>query len=260
MPYWGKEMIDAHCHIDYVENTEAAIEESVSKGVNAIVTSALSVKEAEKVLLLRKKFPKNLFICMGIHPMEIQEYADEYINMIKQNKKGIVAIGEIGLDGLKATRNYSETIDVFNSMLDLAEELSLPVVIHSRNGEKKAVSDAIEILAERNAKNVMMHCFSGNETNLKAALDNGYYISYATNICWTKKHPLLAKATPLGSMLLETDAPWLDPDSSVDNIQLNNRPWKIQKSAKIVAQVKGISETEVLETTAKNARKFFNIQ
>ena len=60
-------------------------------------------------------------------------------------------------------------------------------------------------------------------------------------------------------MLLETDAPWLDPDSTVDNIQLNNRPWKIMKSAEVIAKVKGMSREEVLEAAANNAKKFFNL-
>ena len=224
-------MIDSHCHIDYIENADSVIEESKRKGVTAIVTSALTMEEASKAFALKKKFPDTLYVCLGIHPMEIVKYTEEYVNFIKKNRENIVAVGEIGLDGLKATRNYDNTIEIFTNMLQLAEELNLPVVIHSRNGEKKAVNNAIKILSENNAKHVMLHCFSGNESNLKNALELGYYISYATNICWTKKHPLLAKETPLENMLLETDAPWLDPDSSIENIQLNNRPWKIKKSA-----------------------------
>ena len=252
-------MIDSHCHIDYIENPEAAIEESKKKGVEAIVTSALNVQEAEKVLALKKKFSDTLYICLGVHPMEIQVYNDAYADFIKANKENIVAVGEIGLDGMKATHNYEETKEIFSEMLTLAEELNLPVVVHSRNGEIKAINDTIKILSESNAKRVMMHCFSGNENNLKEALELGYYISYATNICWTKKHPQLAKATPLERMLLETDAPWLDPDSSIENIQLNNRPWKIMKSAEIIASVKDTTPDEILKITASNAQKFFNL-
>jgi len=253
-------LIDSHCHIDRIKGPESAIEESRNKGITAIVTSALSLKEAEKVLALKKKFSDILYVCLGVHPIEVQEYNDDYINYIRERNSDIVAIGEIGLDGMKAGQNYDKTSDVFDRMLTLANELKLPVVIHSRNGEKKAISDVIRILSKSNVKQVMMHCFSGNETNLKDALDFGYHISYATNICWTKKHPVLAKQTPLDRMLLETDSPWLDPDSRIDNIKLDNRPWKITKSAEIIAGVKNISKEEVLKITADNARKFFNIR
>ncbi len=230
----------------------------MEKGIKAIVTSALNMNEAEKVFLLKNKFPGILYACLGVHPIELDAHTDEYVDFIKRNAKNIVAVGEIGLDGMKAVKRYEETKEVFRNMIDLAEELQMPVVIHSRNGKIKAISDAIKILEESNA-NAMMHCFSGNENNLKDALDLGYYISYATNVCWTKKHPQLAKQTPLDKMLLETDSPWLDPDSTIENIKLNNRPWKIVKSAEVIARVKDISKEEVLETTADNARKFFNI-
>ncbi len=252
-------MIDSHCHIDYIENPESVIEESQKKGVRAIITSALGMEEAEKVFVLKKKFPETLYICLGVHPMEIKTYNDDYVDFIKSNKDNIVAIGEIGLDGMKAVDNYEKTKEIFSEMIDISIELKLPIVVHSRNGKKKAVSDAIKILSERDAKNVMLHCFSGNENSLKEALDLGYYISYATNICWTKKHPQLAEQTPLEQMLLETDAPWLDPDSSIDNIKLNNRPWKIIRSAEVIANVKGIPKEEVIEMTTDNARRFFRI-
>ena len=253
-------MIDSHCHIDCIENPESAIEESIAKGMRAIVTSALNIEEAEKVFLLKKRFPNTLYVCLGVHPMEIDVYTDDYISFIKTNRKNIVAVGEIGLDGMKATHNYEKTKEVFSEMIDVSIGLKLPIVVHSRDGKIKAINDAIKILSERNAKNVMLHCFSGNENNLKDALDRGYYISYATNICWTKKHPQLAKQTPLEQMLLETDAPWLDPDSSVDNIKLNNRPWKIAKSAEVIASVKNVPKEDVLKITEANARKLFNIR
>ena len=178
-------MIDSHCHIDYIESPETAIEESKKKGIKAIVTSALSMREAEKVFALKKKFPDTLYVCLGIHPIEIQEKTDEYIDSIKKNKRNIVAVGEIGLDGMKAAHNYEKTKEVFSYMIELSDELKLPVVIHSRDGSIKAINDAIRILSESSAKRVMMHCFSGSENNLKEALDLGYYISYATNVCWT---------------------------------------------------------------------------
>ena len=252
-------MIDSHCHIDHIEDAESAIEESRKKGIKAIVTSALNMEEFENVFHFRKKFPNVLYICLGLHPMETDAYNDEYIDFIRKNRSNIVAVGEIGLDGMKAVHNYKKTIDVFSGMLALAQELKLPVVIHSRNGRKKAISDAIGMLSEGDIKKAMMHCFSGNDKNLKEALELGYYISYATNICWTKKHPHLAKQTPLEQMLLETDSPWLDPDSTIDNIKLNNRPWKIIKSAEVIANVKGVSRDDVLAATANNAKKFYNL-
>jgi TatD DNase family protein len=141
---------------------------------------------------------------------------------------------------------------VFILFIDLAKELNLPLVIHAR----EAFNDALEILKEKNAKDVVLHCFSGSEGNLKEAIKRGYFISFATNICYTKKHPRLAEKTPIEKMLLETDSPWLDPENPRELI---NRPWKILNSARVIAKIKGISEKEVLEKTAENALKFFKI-
>jgi TatD DNase family protein len=126
------------------------------------------------------------------------------------------------------------------------------LVIHARD----AFSDALEILRDKESKRVCLHCFSGSEGNLKEALKRGYFISYATNICWTKKHPRLAEKTPIEKMLLETDSPWLDPENPKS---LTNKPWKILNSAKVISQIKGISVKEVLEKTTENAKKFFKI-
>ena len=259
-------MIDSHCHITHVENIDKEIKDWKSKGVKAVVTSALDIGEGTKSLQLREKYPEFVFVCLGLHPSDIDKFSggqvEEYIKFIKENTKNIVAIGEAGLDyNWVADKNKQETSKgLFLQMIELARAINLPLVIHSRNGHNEsAISDVLNILKENDAKKVMMHCFSGNESNLRDALELGYYISFATNICWTKKHPYLASKTPLERMLLETDSPWLDPDSTLEERKLNNRPWKISKSVEVVAKIKGVSKEDVMAITSSNARKFFNI-
>jgi TatD DNase family protein len=142
---------------------------------------------------------------------------------------------------------------IFYSFIDLAKELDLPLIIHARD----AFNDALKILKEKSAKKVVLHCFSGSEGNLKEALKRGYFISFATNICWTKKHPRLAEKTPMEKMLLETDSPWLDPE---ERRGMKNKPWKIYFSAKIISEVKRIPADEILKITANNAKEFFNLK
>ena len=81
-------------------------------------------------------------------------------------------------------------------------------------------------------------------------------ISYATNICYTKKHPYLITKTPLENILLETDSPWLNPDNPKE---ITNKPWNIVKSAEVMAKVKEITKEEVLKITEANAKRFFNL-
>lgn len=254
-------MIDSHCHLHYINDIDVVIREAKKNGMEAVVTSALNMEEAKKELALQERYDGFVFVCLGIHPSDIDKFTDKqmeaYIDYIKENKENIVAVGEVGLDYKWVTdkSKQEKSKAIFSRTIELAHSLRLPVVIHSRNGKDSAISDAIDMLQEHKAKRVMMHCFSGNESNLRDALNSGYFISYATNICWTKKHPYLAEKTPLDQMLLETDSPWLDPDSR----EKNNRPWKIINSAEIISKLKGIPKEEVLKATSGNARKFFNI-
>ena len=261
-------MIDSHCHLHYINDIDSVIGEAKKNGMEAVVTSALNMEEAKKELALQERYDGFVFVCLGIHPSDIDKFTDEqledYIGFIRKNKDNIVAVGEVGLDYNWVTNKSKQEKSkaIFRKMVKLAEALNLPLVIHSRNGKKaeeSAIADTLDILKDYNAKRVMMHCFSGTESNLRDALNSGYYISYATNICWTKKHPYLAEKTPLDQMLLETDSPWLDTDSTLKNKQLNNRPWKICKSAEVIAKIKGISAEKVLEITSDNARRFFEI-
>ena len=134
------------------------------------------------------------------------------------------------------------------------------MVIHARNmaNEKgnDAFSDCLKILTDHNARHVVMHCFSGSESTLKHALEQNYWISFATIIARSDKHKRLAAKTPVENMLLETVSPWLDPDSR----ELTNRPWKIERSAEIIAEIKNITKEEVLRITTENAKKAFNLK
>lgn len=250
-------MIDSHCHLTYIENIDSEIAEWKRKGVKAVVTSALDISEAKKSVSLRENYPDFVFVCLGLHPSDIDNFTGEkikeYIEFIKKNREKIVAIGEVGLDynWLKEKSKQEESKEIFVRFIELSKELDLPMVIHSRD----AMRDTLDILKKQDAEKVMLHCFSGNEATLKIALELGYLISYATNICWTKKHPHLAAQTPLEQMLLETDSPWLDPDSR----EKNNRPWKIAKSAEIIAMIRNATREDVLSIASENARKFFKI-
>lgn len=250
-------MIDIHCHLEYMENPVDVIEEARNK-MTAIVTSVADPEYAEKILKLMEKYANFLFVSLGFHPHCTNDYTmkqvDEYIDFIRKRRNDIVAIGETGLDYSYESRNIDRKRmkEIFYKFIDLANELNLPLVVHARD----AFDDVLNILNEKDTKNIVLHCFSGSEGNLRSALSKGYYISYATNIVKTKKHPRLAEKTPLDRMMLETDAPWLDPEASGT---LTNKPWKILHSAKIIAEIKGISVEEVLQVTTKNAKEFFGL-
>ena len=251
-------MIDSHCHLEYMKNSDEIIESSRKK-MKAVVTSACEPKDAKKGLELQEKNKDFVFLCLGMHPQGIKDYSekdvDNYIDLIKKNKNRIVAIGEIGLDyyWVKNDEQKERCKKVFSRFIELAKKIEKPIVIHCR----EAWEDTLKILEEHNAKNIMLHCFSGNENILKKSLERGYMISYATNICYTKKHSYLIAKTPLENILLETDSPWLNPENPKEII---NKPWNIIKSSEVIARIKGIQKEEVLKIAEDNAKKFYNLE
>lgn len=266
--------IDSHCHLEYMENMEE-VAKQVRKHMRGAVCSVPDPKDFGKILELQKKFGDCIFVCLGFHPEIAFTYSEkereEAIEKIRENRKNVVAVGEVGLDYNWVTDNdkREETKDIFLQFIDLAQELRLPLVIHARNmaNEKgnDAFSDCLKILTDHNARHVVMHCFSGSESTLKHALEQNYWISFATIIARSDKHKRLAAKTPIENMLLETDSPWLDPDVKTTHgvrqavSELTNRPWKIDRSAEIIAQIKNITKEEILKTTTENAKKAFNL-
>ncbi|MFA4819830.1 MAG: TatD family hydrolase [Candidatus Aenigmatarchaeota archaeon] len=260
-------MIDSHCHLEYMDS-DMVVREAMQRKMTAIVTSIADIKDKEKVLQIHRKYPGFVFACLGLHPENMKNYHDkditEYLEFIRENKTWVSAIGEIGFDYNWITQadDQQRSREIFQKFIDLSKELHLPLVIHSRNGKDNkdgsndGIGDAINMLAENNCKHVMMHCFSGSETQLKKCLEQGWMISFATIICKSFKHQRLAKLVPMEQMLLETDSPWLDPDSR----ELTNRPWKIEKSAEVIAGIKSLTKEKILQKTEENARKFFGIK
>ena len=254
--------IDVHCHITHMENPESVVREAMQK-LSAIVTVTAEISHAEQALELRSKFPDFVFVSLGLHPEYCMKYSgkeiDSYMKLIRRSRKDVCAIGEVGLDYSWITKSDEQerSKEIFIQMIGLAKELKLPLEIHSRNSDrqKTAIHDTLKILTDEDAKDVVMHCFSGSEDEMKYAIENGYYISFATIICRSKKHQQFAKACDIDSMLLETDSPWLDPDSR----ELKNRPWKIRQSAQLIAEIKQLSMDEVLRITEENAKRIFRI-
>ena len=134
----------------------------------------------------------------------------------------------------------------------MAEEYDMPVVLHVRNAE----AHALEIIKEYpNIPDVVFHCFSGSKQTALDAVDCGYYISFATNALYSKKHKKNIKAVPLENMLTETDSPYLSPQKGE-----NNRPLNIKMTIERIERTKkDVSFDEIEKQTEKNAKEVFNL-
>ncbi|MBL7160860.1 MAG: TatD family hydrolase [Candidatus Aenigmarchaeota archaeon] len=244
-------MFDAHAHLcwkSFDKDREEVVERAREKIAGVIVSSA-RLEEGFCVLDLVKKHSGFLFASLGFHPTEGDEL-EKTIQLIKANKNDIVAVGEVGLDYhyCKDSKGREKQKEVFKRFISLAKEIGKPLVIHSWDAEEDAFS-----LVKDAGVAATFHCFTGSKELALKIVNAGFYVSISTNVLFSKKIRKTAKALPLDSLLLETDAPFLDPDRG------RNVPWTILQSAEKIAELRGIAGEEVGKAALENAKKLFGI-
>ncbi len=229
-------LVDAHCHLDSIKGY--ALSESVLP-----VTVGYSHSSNIKTLEIANRLA--IPFVLGISPQAAQKEGigklDEWAEWIRNAKPN--AIGEIGLDNhwAKTPEDKKNQQVAFAKMLDLADDMCLPIVIHAR----EAISEIITILRERKfSHGIMMHFFSGNEGEANQIVDLGGYISIVP--FHSKPRAKVILGTELERLLIETDAPAM--------VRL---PEEVKKSAEYICTVKGFDFQTVGEQTARNAKKFF---
>ena len=252
-------MIDSHCHLNFVDfdKTREEIIENTKKEFKYVVDSGASIESNAKSLKLKEEYDGFLRTTMGYHPVyagrDNQVTAENTIQQIIDNIDNIEAIGEIGLD-FSENRPEDELKrqhDRFHQLLKVATEYDKAIVLHVRDAEQHA----LEIVKEYpGIPDVIFHCFSGTKTTAIEAVNNGYYISFATNALFSKKHKKNIKAVPLENMLTETDSPYLSPIKGEPNQPLN-----IRMTIERIERTKKVSFEEIEKETEKNAIKVYNL-
>lgn len=254
-------LIDTHTHLDdarYNDDRDAVIIRAREAGVEAFVTIGCDLTTSRAAVALADRFPF-VYASIGVHPHEVKQirdgWYDEFRRMAKN--KNVLAYGEIGLDYHYNHSSPKEQRDRFREQIQVARELSLPVIIHTRD----APEDTVTILKEERASEIggVFHCFSGDSRLAKEALDLGFYLSYSGILTFQNAAPLreIAKNTPLDRVLVETDCPYLTP---VPYRGKRNEPAYVSQVAKQLAALHPeLSPEEVQRTTAVNAKRLFKI-
>jgi len=250
-------MIDTHCHLLYkgLKQKHEQVIEDAKKSMTAIINCGYP-KDAEESLELIKKYEGFIYLSLGLHPIQITKMSDEeiqdYIDFIRAHKEDIVAIGEIGLDKhwFPKPEQQPRLERVFHQMLDLADELNLPVILHTR----KAEQECFNIVSERGFKEVVFHCYSGNMTLAKEIKKRGYYISIGTNIMRSKNTKKLGQRFPLNQILTETDSPFLSPHPGKKNVP-QNVAYVLEK----ISELREMLAEEIDAVIEKNCEKLFGI-
>src|SRR4030066_1606123 len=255
-------LIDAHIHLsdlEYAKTTDELVAEAQSFNVAALVSNSMDLETSIGSLKLAEKYPGTVYPALGIHPWNVnvlkENELEETLKLIAEHaqKKTIVAIGEIGLDS-KYENIWDKQLLVFNKMLQLAEKLQLPVIVHSRGTTAKIV----EMLPSYHLKRVLLHWFSYPLTALSDAVAHGYSITEGPPAAYSSGIREVIEKVPLTNLLTETDGPvkyWKPPY----NGQLT-KPSFIHKVVEAIAEVKKISLYHVAEQIARNFEAFFNVK
>lgn len=249
-------LVDSHCHLNFPEFKEDfpdVLRRAKLNGIETMLTINTRLSESREIQAIAETYP-NIFCTVGVHPHDAKDYAatdlKQRIIDLSQHPK-VVGLGETGLDYYYNNSPAAEQIESFEIHLDVAKDLDLPVVVHTRNAD----ADTLACMDKYVGTNGVFHCFSGGREMAKAGLDRGYLISFSGIITFKKAEELreVVKYVPLDRILVETDAPFLTP---IPHRGKRNEPAFTLHTAEMVAELKGATLATVATQTTDN---FFNL-
>ena len=253
-------MIDTHCHIDfkdYDSDRDEVIKRAQDK-LDLIIASGFNKESNQNVLNLSKEYKGFIFPTFGFHPVSSQNSTDEELkdaqNHLINNLDDIVAIGEVGMDFFYVTDKTlrERQQEIFTSFLSLANEHEVPIVMHVRDCEKKAVN-IIEDFDD--IPYFVFHCYGGSLKTAKRIMNReNCFMSFSTMLCYSKHHQDLIEKIDLDYVLTETDSPYLAITK-----EERNEPANVVNAVKKIAEIKEMDLNTVDEITTANARKIFKI-
>jgi len=241
-------MLDVHAHLDLLPK-EKLKEIQENKKIKLVITNSLDLKTSKKSLELGKEFSK-VKVALGLFPdkkLKISDF-ETFQNFVRKNKNSIVALGEIGIDLFHTKENFEIQKEVFAKELELAKEMKLPAIIHSRKAEK----EVLEILEEFPKVKVLLHCFSGNFKLIEKGINLGCYFSIPANVVRSEHFQKMILKIPKEKILTETDSPYLSPFK--DKM---NEPAFITESIKTISKIWKIPKEKVEKQIEENFENLF---
>lgn len=253
-------MIDTHCHIDFKDfddDREDVIKRAKDK-LDHVIVSGYSNDSNMEVLQLSKDYKGFIYPTFGFHPVSSQNATEEDIKTAHENISkyldDIVAIGEVGMDYFYVTDKTlrERQQEIFRGFLELANEYKVPIVMHVRDCEKKAVNIIQEY---EDIPYFVFHCYGGSLKTAKKIMNmNNCVMSFSTMLCYSKHHQDLIEKIDLDYVLTETDSPYLAMTK-----EERNEPANVVNAVHKIAEIKDMDVEAVDEITTNNARKIFKI-
>ncbi|MBU2637713.1 MAG: TatD family hydrolase [Nanoarchaeota archaeon] len=243
-------LIDIHCHLDFKDfekDLDSVIERAGKAGVKAIISAGVNTESNRKTLAIAKKYPL-VKAALGIYPSDALKMKDSEIDkeiaFIKKSKP--FAIGEVGLDGTYPEMEKQKI--VFKKFIELAKELDVPLIVHSR----KAEEEVFDMLSAMNAKKVVVHCFMGKLSLAKKIREKGWMLSVPCIVENSTQFQEMVKEINATHLLTETDAPFLAAEKGK-----RNEPAFVKQSVAEIAGIKGVSAEEMEKMVFMNYQKMF---
>lgn len=254
-------LVDSHAHLDmevFDHDRNQVVERALRDGIRAILcpVELTKTKSIQNTLELTEKYD-NIIAAAGVHPHQAKHFDSVHRKKIEEllKEKKIRAVGEIGLDFHYNFSPPDEQKQAFRHQLSIAQELGLPVVVHSRNSGK-TVAQAVE--EEHFTQGGVLHCFSDDWEFAKRMMEHNFLISFSGILTYPNAYPLreVAKKIPLERLLIETDSPYLVP-IPLRGKKKRNEPAYVIEVAKVLAGLKNVSLGKLAETTSKNFESLF---
>jgi len=237
----------------FKNDLEHVIQRAKNAGLLGMVTSSIGSASFRRTLGIVKKYRGYVHHSAGCSVSQLtRKDAQSIADLIRKYGTDIVAVGEVGLDyhWVKDSNGRKNQEPLFMNFIELASELNLPIVIHSR----KAESEATMILERYFSGDVLMHCFDGPGEIAKRVADNNWYITLPANFDKYRNRKDAAEILPLEQILLETDGPYLSPTPE------RNEPANIQYGVESLSRILDLPCEDVAQATTQNALKFYKLQ
>ncbi len=272
-------LIDTHCHMNImvrnfenkepfqnfsqqeIEQMKKIISDAKAQEVTKIINVGTSYTESFACIEIAKIF-SNCFATIGLHPNDATDtWQQDMLNfkglLLNKKENKIIGIGECGIDKHYPNFNLKQQQDVFHAQIQLALEHNLALVIHSRDADQETYDVLAQYQGERNFRGTI-HCFSSDEIYAQNYIDLGFVLGLGGTVTYPKNETLrsVAKMIPLEKIILETDAPFLPPQSVRGT---KNNPANIRIIAKYLAELRQEDFDHVMKTIAKTTETLFNI-
>jgi TatD DNase family protein len=253
-------LVDSHCHLDFpdfADELDAVVARAEAAGIGRMVTISTRVREQQKLLAIAERFP-NVYCSVGTHPHHADEEdgipADELIALTQSSK--VVALGEAGLDYFYEHGSRDAQARGFRTHIAAARATDLPLVIHTREADEDC-GRIIEEEMGKGAFRAVLHCYTGGRDLAMNAVALGLYIGFTGILTFKKSDALraLAAELPVDRILVETDAPYLAPGKFRGK---RNEPSYIVETAKVLADIRGVSLEEISRQTTENFYRLFS--